>query len=125
VKNRFQSLPFKCNLQRYTAGEDQAITWGQGAGNGELGYGLKGPKSSANPKLVDSLKEKMIHMVACGVGHTLFVIDPKHAEGLPTWEPPSDEGAADEAGGAKRKGRPAAADAKKPKKAPKKAPKKK
>jgi hypothetical protein len=24
VKNRFQSLPFKCNLQRYTAGSSDA-----------------------------------------------------------------------------------------------------
>ena len=109
-------------------GENNAITWGQGGGNGELGYGPKGPKSSANPKLVDTLKDKLTHQVACGVGHTLFIVEPKDAEGLPTWEPPSDElagTAADPtAGGAKKRG--AHLQAKGPKKkAPKKAPKKK
>ena len=39
-----------CGATTYAAcGEDQAITWGQGAGCGELGYGPEGPKSSANP----------------------------------------------------------------------------
>ena len=57
----------------------------------------------------------MTHQVACGVGHTLFLVDPKDAEGLPTYEPK--EVAADPAGDAKkRKGGPA----KGPKKAPKK-----
>jgi hypothetical protein len=28
VKNRFQSLPFKCNLQRYTVGLDPAYAKG-------------------------------------------------------------------------------------------------
>ena len=69
-------------------GEDQAITWGQGAGCGELGYGPEGPKSSANPKLVESLGGKHVIQVACGVGHTLFLIKPSDAEGLPEWEPP-------------------------------------
>jgi alpha-tubulin suppressor-like RCC1 family protein len=66
-----------CGATTYAAcGEDQAITWGQGGGNGELGYGPDGPKSSANPKLVDSLGQKHVIQVACGVGHTLFLIKP-------------------------------------------------
>jgi len=96
-------------------GETEAVTWGSAGGCGELGYGPKGPKSSANPKIVDSMSGKMTHQVACGVGHTLFLVDPKDAEGLPTYEPK--EVAADPAGDAKkRKGGPA----KGPKKAPKK-----
>ena len=27
------------------------------------------------------------------MGHTLFLVEPKQVEGLPIWEPPSDEGA--------------------------------
>ena len=48
-----------CGATTYAAcGEDQAITWGQGGGNGELGYGPDGPKSSANPKLVDFARRR-------------------------------------------------------------------
>ena len=42
-----------CGATTFVAcGEDQAIAWGQGAASGLRGLG---PKSSANPKLVDSL----------------------------------------------------------------------
>ena len=51
----------------------------------------KGQKSSANPKLVDDLEGKLVHQVACGTGHTLFLIDAKDVEGLPEWDPPSDD----------------------------------
>lgn len=71
-------------------GETSTITWGNGA-YGELGYGPKGQKSSANPKLVDDLEGKLVHQVACGTGHTLFLIDAKDVEGLPEWDPPSDD----------------------------------
>ncbi|MDA9099167.1 hypothetical protein N9L76_09570 [bacterium] len=77
-----------CGSTTFVAcGEDQAIAWGQGAGCGELGYGPSGPKSSANPKLIDSLSGKMVQRVAMGIGHSLFLIDTKDAEGLPVFEP--------------------------------------
>ena len=99
------------------AGEDQAITWGQGAGCGELGYGEKGPKSSANPKTVDSLGGKCTLQVACGVGHCAFLVKREDAEGCPVFEPkepPAAAGGGAKAGGsnggaaaaAKRKGAP-------------------
>jgi len=60
-----------CGATTFAAcGEREAITWGQGGGNGELGYGASGPKSSANPKLVDSLSGKMVHRVRRVLSHT-------------------------------------------------------
>jgi hypothetical protein len=115
-----------CGATTFVAcGEDQAIAWGQGAGCGELGYGASGPKSSANPKLVDSLGGKTVHRVAAGVGHSLFLVDAKDAVDLPVFEPEerpaggAGGGATTAAagGGAKRK---APAPTKGPKKAPKK-----
>ena len=116
-----------CGATTFVAcGEDQAIAWGQGAGCGELGYGPNGPKSSANPKLIDSLGGKTVQRVAMGIGHALFLIDAKDAQDLPVFEPEELAGAAGAAApgpaGAKRK---APAPAKGAKKAPKKAPKKK
>jgi hypothetical protein len=35
VKNRFQSLPFKCNLQRYTEGEIIVWKFPSGGGGGD------------------------------------------------------------------------------------------
>lgn len=115
-----------CGATTFVAcGEDQAIAWGQGAGCGELGYGASGPKSSANPKLVDSLGGKTVHRVAAGVGHSLFLVDAKDAVDLPVFEPEERPAAgaggaataAASGGGAKRK---APAPTKGPKKAPKK-----
>ena len=67
-----------------------------------------------------------MHRVAMGVGHSLFLIDAKDADGLPVFEPeeqaPGAAAAAAAPAGAKRK---APAPAKGAKKAPKKAPKKK
>ena len=115
-----------CGATTFVAcGEDQAIAWGQGAGCGELGYGPSGPKSSANPKLIDSLGGKTVQRVAMGVGHALFLIDAKDAEGLPVFEPEELAGAAGGAGAAAGAKRKAPAPTKGAKKAPKKAPKKK
>lgn len=54
------------------------IFWsGRGqAGNGELGYGPDGKKSSANPDKVYALEGVHTHQVACGIGHTLFLVKP-------------------------------------------------
>ena len=46
------------------------------AQNGELGYGLNGKKSSANPDKVYALEGVHTHQVACGIGHTLFLVKP-------------------------------------------------
>ena len=37
-----------------------------------------------------SLGGKHVISVACGVGHTLFLIKKEDAEGLPKWSPKSD-----------------------------------
>jgi hypothetical protein len=37
VKSRFQSLPFKCNLQRYTVGQVLAEALGDKAGCNRMG----------------------------------------------------------------------------------------
>ena len=46
------------------------------AQNGELGYGPTGKKSSANPDKVYALEGVHTHQVACGIGHTLFLVKP-------------------------------------------------
>ena len=46
------------------------------AQNGELGYGPAGKKSSANPDKVYALEGVHTHQVACGIGHTLFLVKP-------------------------------------------------
>ena len=64
----------------------------QGEGKGEIGQG-EYCKSSANPKLVKSLGGKHVIAVACGVGHTLFLVKKEDVEGLPTWSPKADAAA--------------------------------
>lgn len=49
------------------------VSWGNGS-SGELGYGEGQPKSSSKPKFVDKLDECLVMEVACGYGHTLFLI---------------------------------------------------
>ena len=67
-------------------GETEAVTWGSAGDAASSDTDPRDP-SRANPKIVDSMSGKMTHQVACGVGHTLFLVDPKDAEGLPTYEP--------------------------------------
>lgn len=50
------------------------------AQNGELGYGPAGKKSSANPDKVYALEGVHTHQVACGIGHTLFLVRPGSKE---------------------------------------------
>ena len=40
----------------------------------ELGYGRGNQKSSAQPKFVEKLDSCLITQVACGYGHTLFLV---------------------------------------------------
>ncbi|KAL3142373.1 hypothetical protein ABBQ38_002709 [Trebouxia sp. C0009 RCD-2024] len=70
------------------AADESTITWGQ-AQNGELGYGPEGKKSSANPDKVHALEGVHTHQVACGIGHTLFLVKPgsKQVEALEVFEP--------------------------------------
>ena len=63
------------NVTYALCSDDKCVTWGQ-AQYGELGYGPGGKKSSANPDLVKSLQGITTYRVACGMGHTMFVIDP-------------------------------------------------
>ncbi len=48
------------------------------ASNGELGYGEKGKKSSANPDKCPVLDGVPTEQVACGTGFSLFLVDPDH-----------------------------------------------
>lgn len=50
----------------------QCVAWGQGP-HGELGLGDK--KSSAKPTFVTALDGKPVLDLACGYGHTLFVVE--------------------------------------------------
>jgi alpha-tubulin suppressor-like RCC1 family protein len=49
------------------------ISWGNGS-HGELGYGRDGKKSSAKPEFVGDLDSCIVTDVACGMGHTLFIV---------------------------------------------------
>ena len=64
--------------------EDKCVTWGQ-AQYGELGYGVGGKKSSANPDVVPSLTGIHTYRVACGMGHTLFLVDAAKADKFETF----------------------------------------
>lgn len=63
----------------FAGAETSCISWGQSL-YGELGYGPTGPKSSASPKKVDILEGMNVLSVACGVGHSVIVVDPKGFE---------------------------------------------
>ena len=62
------------------------------ASNGELGYGDKGKKSSANPDKCPVLDNVPTRQVACGTGCSLFLLDPDHelVKKLPEYEAPED-----------------------------------
>lgn len=55
----------------------QAVAWGQGP-HGELGLGKA--KSSAKPQFVDTLTGCRIQDLACGYGHTFYVVKDEDAE---------------------------------------------
>ncbi|MCO5595508.1 hypothetical protein L7F22_049553 [Adiantum nelumboides] len=63
----------------FAGAEKSCISWGT-ALYGELGYGPTGPKSSASPKKVDILEGMDVLSVACGVGHSIVVVDTKGVE---------------------------------------------
>lgn len=67
-----QSQPSHALVQKLYA----SMTYRGQAQNGELGYGPNGKKSSANPDKVYALEGVHTHQVACGIGHTLFLVKP-------------------------------------------------
>ncbi|KAL6753725.1 RCC1/BLIP-II [Haematococcus lacustris] len=107
------------------AADKSAITWGH-ATNGELGYGPKGKKSSANAAKCQALDDMHTHQVAAGVGFTLFLVDSEapQVERRPEFESEAPEEACEEesdpgpskAAAGKRKAAPAEPAAKKGKK---------
>lgn len=50
----------------------QTVAWGQGP-HGELGLGVQ-KKSSAKPTFVDGINGCRVAALACGYGHTVFVV---------------------------------------------------
>ena len=49
------------------------VSWGVGQ-TGELGYGRGNQKSSSQPKFVERLDSVLVTSVACGYGHTVFLV---------------------------------------------------
>lgn len=62
------------NMHHFVGADSSCISWGH-AQNGELGYGPSGQKSSAVPKKVDILEGMHVISVACGLGHSMVVVD--------------------------------------------------
>ena len=62
------------NTHSVCGADDSVIGFGT-AQYGELGFGPSGPKSSANPKKIDILEGMHAISVACGIGHSLIVVD--------------------------------------------------
>ncbi|KAG8377892.1 hypothetical protein BUALT_Bualt08G0080800 [Buddleja alternifolia] len=62
------------NSHHFVGADSSCISWGH-AQSGELGYGPNGQKSSAVPKKVDILEGMHVISVACGLGHSLVVVD--------------------------------------------------
>ncbi|KAM0945504.1 putative regulator of chromosome condensation 1/beta-lactamase-inhibitor protein II [Dioscorea sansibarensis] len=62
------------NMHHVIGADDACISWGH-AQYGELGYGPRGPKSSANPKKVEILDHMHVMSVACGLGLSVIVVD--------------------------------------------------
>jgi alpha-tubulin suppressor-like RCC1 family protein len=57
----------------------QTVAWGMGS-HGELGLGSK--KSSSKPAFVETLDGVQVLDVACGYGHTVYVVEPTSAKKL-------------------------------------------
>ncbi|KAG6608578.1 Protein RCC2-like protein, partial [Cucurbita argyrosperma subsp. sororia] len=61
-------------MHHFVGADNSCISWGH-AQYGELGYGPTGQKSSAVPKKVDILENMHVVSVACGVGHSMVIVD--------------------------------------------------
>ncbi|CAN6582522.1 unnamed protein product [Malus baccata var. baccata] len=62
------------NMHHFVGADSSCISWGH-AQYGELGYGPMGQKSSAVPKKVDILEGMHVMSVACGLGHSMVIVD--------------------------------------------------
>ncbi|XP_062165531.1 uncharacterized protein LOC133872040 [Alnus glutinosa] len=62
------------NMHHFVGADSSCISWGH-AQYGELGFGPNGQKSSAMPKKVDILEGMHVISVACGLGHSMVVVD--------------------------------------------------
>ncbi|KAF7829598.1 protein RCC2-like protein [Senna tora] len=62
------------NMHHFVGADSSCISWGH-AQYGELGYGPNGQKSSAVPKKVDVLEGMHVISVACGMGHSMVIVD--------------------------------------------------
>ncbi|KAL1343911.1 uncharacterized protein [Arachis hypogaea] len=62
------------NMHHFVGADSSCISWGH-AQYGELGYGPTGQKSSAVPKKVDILEGMHVLSVACGMGHSMVIVD--------------------------------------------------
>ncbi|XP_002510496.2 protein RCC2 homolog isoform X1 [Ricinus communis] len=62
------------NMHHFVGADNSCISWGH-AQYGELGYGPNAQKSSAVPKKVDILEGMHVIGVACGMGHSMVIVD--------------------------------------------------
>ncbi|KAI9118082.1 hypothetical protein K1719_010414 [Acacia pycnantha] len=62
------------NMHHFVGADSSCISWGH-AQHGELGYGPNAQKSSAAPKKVDILDGMHVMGVACGMGHSMVIVD--------------------------------------------------
>ncbi|XP_065881449.1 uncharacterized protein [Euphorbia lathyris] len=62
------------SMHHFVGADNSCISWGH-AQYGELGYGPAGQKSSAIPKKVEILEGMHVIGVACGLGHSMVIVD--------------------------------------------------
>ncbi|KAK6938922.1 Regulator of chromosome condensation, RCC1 [Dillenia turbinata] len=67
------------SMHHFVGADSSCISWGH-AQYGELGYGPNGQKSSAVPKKVEILEGMHVISVACGLGHSMVVVDRTNME---------------------------------------------
>ncbi|KAK6939373.1 Regulator of chromosome condensation, RCC1 [Dillenia turbinata] len=67
------------SMHHFVGADSSCISWGH-AQYGELGYGPDGQKSSAVPKKVEILEGMHVISVACGLGHSMVVVDRTNME---------------------------------------------
>ncbi|KAK9053833.1 hypothetical protein SSX86_024908 [Deinandra increscens subsp. villosa] len=66
------------SMHYFVGADSSCISWGH-AQSGELGYGPHQQKSSSIPKKVDDLEGMHVISVACGLAHSLIVVDRTNA----------------------------------------------
>ena len=72
--------------------DKSVISWGTGTTNGELGFGVGGKKSSANPAKVETLEGLKVAQLACGNALSVVLAEAEAAivDKLPEWTPAAD-----------------------------------